>query len=92
MPVNVDPNGLPYAPGPLAGQVSNTTSITCRYEGADDIRVSITETATHLFRIAQKAVQIADTHTGATHIDLALTHDMWRLVLTVRDDHGKGFD
>jgi signal transduction histidine kinase len=49
------------------------------------------ETAHHLFRIAQEAVNNAVKHAGATEIDLQFFNHENELVVTI-DDNGKGFD
>lgn len=90
-PVEIAANGLAEALVHLASQVSNTTHIDCRVETDNTIRAKNTESATHLFRIAQEALQNAAKHSRAHHIDVTLNLNNTDLILTIRDD-GNGFD
>lgn len=88
-PVNLERGGLPAALEHLAHQFSNT-QLRCEYRGAVKSEATIDETrATHLYRIAQEAINNAAKHAAAKAIVVSLTARQDGLLLEITDD-GKG--
>lgn len=85
-PVDVDAQGLRSALDELARSTQSRSRIQCAVDCDPDIRVPDNAVATHLFRIAQEAVNNAVKHSGAEHIFISLTDDGSRIALRVRDD------
>jgi two-component system CheB/CheR fusion protein len=89
-PVQVDLRGLGAALDDLAATTSRLTSATVSFTEVGEVLVSETETAMHLYRIAQEAVSNAIKHGRADHIAICLSMEDGVLRLTI-DDDGKGF-
>ncbi len=90
MPVQIDAKGLRYALHELAEATnSEKTQRPCEYSGK--LKTLHNTTATHLYRIAQEAVNNAMRHGAATQILISLTQDGQRITLEVADN-GTGFD
>ena len=70
----------------LALMAQDRFEITCELQCEDPVPVVDDATATHLFHIAQEAVTNAVKHGRAKHVEIALTTEGDRAVLTVRDD------
>jgi PAS domain S-box-containing protein len=88
-PVRLKTEGLLPALEELAHTVSERFNLDCESEfGSRRLLCDIT-TATHLYRIAQEAVNNAVKHSGAAHIRLRLGASEGGLELQVQDD-GKG--
>ncbi len=87
---HVAAHGLNSALAALAAEVQDVCHITCRFTCDDALEFRDVSVATHLFRIAQEAVNNAIHHGRATGImiDLAVGHRP--ATLTVSDD-GSGF-
>lgn len=83
------PDGLVEALGNLAERVAAERGIACAFAG-DSILVHNQAVASHLYRIAQEAVQNALKHSRATQIDIELVQRPANLELKVRDN-GVGF-
>lgn len=83
------PDGLVEALGNLAERVAAERGIVCAFAG-DSILVHNQAVASHLYRIAQEAVQNALKHSRATRIDIELAQRPANLELKVRDN-GVGF-
>ena len=88
-PVQLEAGGLPSALQELADSVQTLFGVSCRFAGSDSVRVRDTATATHVYRIAQEAVNNAVRHSGARQIVIGLTQRRGTTTLTV-DDDGKG--
>jgi signal transduction histidine kinase len=86
VPVETSANGLPSALEELADSVARLTRIDCRFEQQDDTLISDEATATHLFRIAQEAINNALKHANARQILINLRASGGRIVLEVCDD------
>ncbi len=71
----------------LVANVNRYSNVTCRvhYSDEDDDPYDL-EAATHLYRIAQEAINNALKHSGAQNIDLRYGRDRDRLILEVLDD------
>jgi signal transduction histidine kinase len=63
----------------------------CEFESPQSIELPDEDKRTHLYRIAQEAIQNAAKHADATAIVLKLEENKNQIRLTVRDD-GAGFD
>lgn len=91
MPVQIDPEGLQTALEDLAVSLGGSESLKCRFVCPDKVVVSDQFTATHLYRIAQEALNNAQRHSRATQIELRLSQKNQRIVLEICDN-GIGFD
>ena len=89
-PVQVDLRGLGAALDALAATTSRLTSAAVSFTEVGEVLVSETETAMHLYRIAQEAVSNAIKHGRADHIMIALSMEDGIVRLTI-DDDGQGF-
>lgn len=90
-PVEIDPEGLADALDRLGRDVTMASGIDCVYVGRRDVAVASSGAASHLYRIAQEAVQNAIRHAGATRIEIDLQPAPELPVLSVRDN-GRGID
>lgn len=91
MPVQIEVEGLRSALEELAEATGSTQNMTCTFECSTLIDVADNTTATHLYRIAQEAVNNALKHSRADHIHIQLRQQHDELVLEV-SDNGEGFD
>ncbi len=91
MPVQIDAEGLQTALTELAERTAADAGVACAFHSRNTIRVSSNIAATHLFRVAQEAVNNALKHANATSIELSLSRSDHSLTLEVRDN-GSGFD
>jgi signal transduction histidine kinase len=89
-PVQMDEAGLPAALEELVATTNHLMSAAVSFETHGEIRVTNPETAMHLYRIAQEALNNALKHGHARHIAIALYGNDERLRLVVSDD-GQGF-
>jgi len=80
------PDGLVQALENLAGRVASDRGIECVFTGETSIMVNNPATASHLYRIAQEAVQNALKHSRGTRIDLNLLLSPDGVELRVRDN------
>jgi signal transduction histidine kinase len=88
-PVANEPSGLMVALQELANSVQGTAQLTCPFECPQPVLVPDQMAATHLYRIAQEAVQNAIRHAQATTIAIRLASDEKTIILTIADD-GRG--
>jgi signal transduction histidine kinase len=89
-PVDVESNGLMSALQELASNTEKLFHVTCRFECPQPVLVRDHAAATHLYRIAQEAINNAIKHGKARHIALRLRAQKNQASLTVTDD-GCGF-
>jgi PAS domain S-box-containing protein len=89
-PVAMGEDGLQMSLRELADTVTGLFSISCLFHGDNSVVIPSTTTATHLFRIAQEAVNNAIKHGRAQHIIIALSPRNDKTVLSIEDD-GSGF-
>jgi PAS domain S-box-containing protein len=89
-PVDLEARGLMSALEELAGSIASVYQVRCECHFPGPVLVHDHQVATHLYRIAQEAINNAIKHGQAGHIDVRLAAEQGRLVLTVRDD-GLGF-
>jgi PAS domain S-box-containing protein len=85
-PVGTEPDGLVVALKRFANLVRSTFQIVCRLECQPPVLVEDNNVATHLYRIAQEAVQNAIKHGGATRVTMRLREADNRITLEVRDN------
>lgn len=90
LPVEVDAEGLRAALTELADVAARDTGVNCDFQCEDSVPVNNSETATHLYRIAQEAISNALKHAAPTHILISLTNEGTCISLSIRDD-GTGF-
>lgn len=91
VPVMVDARGLHAALEGLCRQTSDRYAVECEFSGSDDVSLRDNFVATHLYRIAQEAVNNAVTHSGTASIRITLVNTNDILELRVRDE-GTGMD
>jgi len=91
IPVDVDANGLPEALRRLTKNAERLFDLECDFQEVETPRIHENTTASHLYRIAQEAVNNAVRHGDADRIRIALAAGDEQIRLQVRDD-GSGFD
>ncbi|MGE0334053.1 MAG: PAS domain S-box protein [Gammaproteobacteria bacterium] len=89
MPVQIDAAGLEAALQELAARTTRDAGVPCAFHSAGDVALESNAEATHLFRIAQEAVNNALRHARANRIDVVLAGRR-DITLEIRDD-GRGF-
>ena len=85
-PVALGQDGLVLSLRELADTITSLFNITCLFHGDTAIVVSSNTTATHLFRIAQEAVNNAIKHGQARQVIISLASNHESTVLTIDDD------
>ncbi len=90
-PVRLKTEGLGPALAELSGIVGERFGIQCVCDPQPAVVQCDMTTATHLYRIAQEAVNNAIKHSGARNISLLLSVSPDGIDLEVKDD-GKGMD
>jgi signal transduction histidine kinase len=88
-PVRLETEGLAPALQELATNTSERFNIPCSYEPCAEVEHCEIATATHLYRIAQEAVNNAVKHSGAKSISIGFSSSDEGVELEIRDD-GKG--
>ena len=91
IPVDVEANGLPEALRRLANNAERLFSVDCTFQEVEQALIHDNTRATHLYRIAQEAVNNAVRHGEADRIRLVLAAGDEQIRLQVRDD-GAGFE
>jgi PAS domain S-box-containing protein len=91
MPVQIDAGALQSSLDELASSTNMPPTILCRFECPLPVIVSDNSAATHLYRIAQEAVNNALRHSQASEIVLSLKQNGKEIVLEVLDN-GIGID
>jgi two-component system sensor kinase FixL len=86
IPADVACDGLPTALERLAARMSEQTGVACNVNCSGVNRFRDSNTANHLFRIAQEAISNALRHGKARRINLELYVRNNELVLSIRDD------
>ena len=89
-PVDVESNGLMSALQELASNTEKLFHVACRFECPQPVLVRDHASATHLYRIAQEAINNAIKHGKAREITVRVTARSNQANLTVTDD-GRGF-
>lgn len=80
------PDGLVEALGHLAERLAGECQIACAFTCETDVLVHNQAVASHIYRIAQEAVQNVVKHSHASRIDIELALRSAELELIVRDD------
>ena len=88
-PVILEPDGLMSSLGLMADNIRKYFKIECGFHCAKPVLVHDNNVATHLFRIAQEAVNNAIRHGQASAIRIHMTSTVGRLILAIHDD-GRG--
>ena len=85
-PVPMDDQGLPGALEQMGAQTIRTYNVGCSVDVADNVEIQDDFTAGQLFLIAREAVHNAIKHAQPKAIEVCLSQQASRIVLTVRDD------
>jgi signal transduction histidine kinase len=85
-PVANEPGGLMLALQSLATSVHGADQLACVFECPEPVFIPDQMIATHLYRIAQEAVQNAIRHARPTVITIRLVADEERIAMIVTDD------
>jgi PAS domain S-box-containing protein len=88
-PIRLESEGLPSALEELAAALNERFQIQCRFECATPGLALEKATATHLYRVAQEALNNAVKHSRATSILIGLRADARSVELTI-EDNGAG--
>jgi PAS domain S-box-containing protein len=86
LPVVSDSHGLMSALQLWTAEVEDLFGVSCRFQCELPVPIADVTTATHLYRIAQEAVNNAMKHGGARKIVIQLTAEQGRGRLAVHDD------
>ncbi len=90
-PVHLVAHGLDAALRDLAANTSLASGIPCNFSGNEGLVIADNALATHLYYIAQEAVNNAVRHAGASAIEIGLYQDEGYAHLRVVDN-GRGID
>lgn len=85
-PVPPEPDGLMASLQQLAEQVTRDREVECVFEADSAVLISDRTLASHLYRIAQEAVNNALKHSGGTRIAIRLAATAQQVELSVRDN------
>jgi len=86
VPVHMEEAGLSVALDELANSMSRLLNLDCAFESDGDAAIDTPCAATHLYRIAQEAINNASRHGRATTIRIRLFTDGQSATLTVADN------
>jgi PAS domain S-box-containing protein len=89
-PAELERNGLVAAIQELAGSVERTCSVRCTLSAQETVNVQNNILATHVFRIAQEAINNSVKHGKAKNIEITIGTRGDKMELSVIDD-GSGF-
>lgn len=89
VPVPMDEAGLPFALEGLAASVARLQNIDCTFRVEGEVKIGDTSAATHLYRIAQEAINNATRHGRASQIRIFLQAEGPLARLSVADN-GQG--
>ena len=85
-PVPLEGDGLMYGLMELAASTNRIPGVTCRFTCDPPVCIQDVTTATHLYRIAQEAVNNALKHGRARQVEIALQERVDGLELSVEND------
>jgi len=91
MPVQIDAEALQSALHELAASTDTPPTVSCRFDCSVPVMAANNTTATHLYRIAQEAVNNALRHSQADRICISLRQNGHQIILEV-SDNGVGID
>ena len=86
LPLRMDPLGLTPALRELASQVEERFSVPCHCALGSPVHIADCSTATHLYRIAQEALNNAIRHSGATELRLEILRSGQQISLIIEDN------
>ncbi|MBM3272864.1 PAS domain S-box protein [Candidatus Kaiserbacteria bacterium] len=86
MPVQIDAEALRSALEELAASTNTPPTVNCRFDCPLPLMASNNTTATHLYRIAQEAVNNAIRHSKADQICISLRQNDDQIVLEISDN------
>ena len=86
MPVQIDAEALRSALEELAASTHTPSKVRCRFDCPQPVMAANNTTATHLYRIAQEAVNNALKHSQASEICISLRQDHNQILLEIRDN------
>jgi len=89
-PVELEANGLMSALEELASNTEQRFKISCEFQCDERVLIDDNTVGTHLYRIAQEAINNAVKHGRATRVTISLGREGDKARLIVTDD-GKGF-
>ena len=89
-PVELETNGFTSALIELADTARKLFHIECRFDSAAPVMIRNNVAATHLYRIAQEAINNAVKHGKAKRIRISLTPNSEKVRMTI-EDNGLGF-
>lgn len=89
VPLQVEAHGLPNALANLARQIHESEAANCRFSRDEGLDIADPGIATHLFRIAQEAVNNAMKHASPRQIEIRLRTVERTVALEIVDD-GQG--
>jgi PAS domain S-box-containing protein len=87
-PVHMVAHGLETALKDLAAHTTAVTGITCHCHCEGTVDLKDNTTATHLYFIAQEAINNAVRHSGTDRVDITLRGNVERIALTIGDSGG----
>lgn len=85
-PVELENNGLHAALQDLSATAEKLFSIACTVKCDPGVRITDNNTALHLYRIAQEAINNAIKHGRAQQVDLSLVQSTGTITLVIKDD------
>ncbi len=85
-PVPLEGEGLMQGLRELAAATSRIPGVKCRFTCDPPVQIPDTALATHLYRIAQEAVNNALKHGQASKVDIVLTERAQKMVLSVENN------
>lgn len=86
IPVDIDVEGLRASLTELASRVTKQYGLHCEFQHEAGVRVSDNFVATHLYRIAQEAINNAVKHGDAKRIEISLGRSDGEVILEVLDN------
>jgi len=90
IPVDIEPNGLVEALRRLATEVEQPFDVTCDFQEVGTVRIHNSTVTTHLYRIAQEALNNATRHADPSRIQITIASETEYLQLRI-EDNGVGF-
>lgn len=85
-PTEMEPDGLVTALREFATRISQMFKVKCLFDCESPPQIGDAATATHLYRVAQEAVNNAIRHGKPKQIVISLSHFKERIELTIEDD------
>jgi len=91
MPVQIDAEGLHSALTELANETTVKGKVVCNFVHSGSLKIANNTVATHLYRIAQEAINNAQRHGAVGAIKVSLSGDEHQIQLEI-SDNGIGLD